>query len=61
MQECINLVISGLTISRSTSRNELEILGQSISMFNQQVKMAKRVYAIEASHSTCNKHAQTRT
>ena len=41
MQECINLVISGLTISRSTSRNELEILGQSISMFNQQIKWRK--------------------
>ncbi|MEE2925388.1 MAG: SpoIIE family protein phosphatase [bacterium] len=41
MQECINLVVSDARTFRSASRNELKILAQSISQFNQQVKWRK--------------------
>ncbi len=41
MQDCINLIISGIGPSKLESRNELQLLSQSIGLFNQQIKWRK--------------------
>ena len=41
MQACINLIVSGIGTIKSEPRNELQLLAQSIGLFNRQIKMRK--------------------